>query len=254
MEDIFSMFSVFEPYTGIKYDILGFKVVFETLGIIIVELIIALIITAIRYRLKEKKDAIKLIEENFPTLKERLRTAYDNRDKENIIVKDLLAGVIIDLKPIKPSSLLNRRLVIIGIGAIVLTGSGSTYISVTDYHTDITPSKMSEVIESLPFSGSNSDLVPVEENGGTSADKSENNELFGEPAVIVVEGKDVDLKIPPGSGKGFTGQEEGKQINESFVTSGMYDPDAMASQSYYENLPEGYRSVIKSYFEQLAEE
>ncbi|AAM30067.1 DUF7502 family protein [Methanosarcina mazei] len=254
MEDIFSIFSVFEPYTGIKYDILGFKVVFETLGIILVELIIALIITAIRYKRKEKKDAIKLIEENFPTLKERLRTAYDNRDKENIIVKDLLGGVIIDLKPIKPSSLLNKRLVIIGLGAMLLTGSGSTYIAVTDYHTDITPTDFSEVIENLPFSGSNSDIVSVEENGGTSSDPQDNSELFGEPAVIVVEGKDVDLKIPPGAGQGFTSQEEGEQNNESFIQSDIYNPEAIASQSYYENLPEGYRSVIQSYFEQLAEE
>jgi hypothetical protein len=248
------MFSVFEPYTGIKYDFLGFKVVFETLGIILVELIITLIITAIRYKRKEKKDAIKLIEENFPALRERLRTAYDNRDKENIIVKDLLGGVIIDLKPIKPSSLLNRRLVIIGIGAMLLTGSGSTYIAVTDYHTDITPTVLGGVIEDLPFSGSDSDLVSVEENGGTSADKQDNNELFGEPAVIVVEGKEVDLKIPPGAGQGFTSQEDANQTNESFVQSDMYNPEAIASQSYYENLPEGYRSVIQSYFEQLAEE
>lgn len=254
MKDIFSIISTFEPYTGIKYNFLGFNVLFETLGIVLIELLLSVIITSIRYARKEKKDAIQLIEEEFPTLKERLRTAYDNRNTENIIVKDLIGGVIIDLMPIKSSSLLNQKLLIIGIGSMLLAGSGSTYIAVTDYHTDITPKDLPQVIEKIPLiSNSNTDLYQVEENGGTSDDKNQEN-LFGEPAVIVVEGKEVDLKIPPGAGQGFTSQEAGKQNNDSFIQSGSVDPEAAASKAYYENLPEGYRNVIQSYFEGLAEE
>lgn len=251
MEDIFSIISAFEPYTGIKYNFLGFKVLFETLGIILTELLLTAIITAVIYSRKEKKDAIKLIEENFPTLKERLRTAYDNRNTENVIVKDLIGGVTIDLKPIESLSLLNTKLITIGIGLMLLTGSGSTYIAVTDYHTDITPKDIPQAIEKL--SDSNADLYPVEENGGTSNNSSQEN-LFGKPAVIVMEGKEVDLKIPPGSGQGFTSQETGEQMNESFTQSGPVDTDTAASDAYYDNLPEGYRDVIQNYFEGLAEE
>jgi len=255
MQDVFSIINAFEPYTGIKYNFLGFNVLFETLGVVLIELLLSVIITVIRYTRKEKKDAIKLIEENFPTLNERLRTAYDNRNTENIIVKDLISGVIIDLIPIKPSSLLNQRLLIIGIGLMLLTGSGSTYIAVTDYHTGITPKDLPQVIEKIPLiSNSNNDLYQVEENGGTSNNESQEN-LFGEPAVIVVEGKEVDLKIPPGAGQGFTSQETGEQMNnDSFIQSGPVDPEAAASKAYYENLPEGYRNVIQNYFEGLAEE
>ena len=218
MEDIFSIISAFEPYTGIKYNFLGFRVLFETLGIILTELLLTAVITAVIYSRKEKKDAIKLIEENFPTLKEKLRTAYDNRNTENIIVKDLIGGVTIDLKPIKSLSLLNTKLLTIAIGLMLLTGSGTTYIEATDYHTDITPKDIPQVIENIPFvSDSNTDLYPVEENGGTSNNDSQEG-LFGEPAVIVVEGKEVDLKIPPGAGQGFTSKEEGDQTNASFTS------------------------------------
>jgi hypothetical protein len=93
----------------------------------------------------------------------------------------------------------------------------------------------------------------VEENGGTSNNDNQEN-LFGEPAVVVVEGKEVDLKIPPGAGQGFTSQEEGKQMDESFTQSGLVDTDTVASDAYYEKLPAGYRSVIQSYFKGLAEE
>lgn len=254
MEDIFSIVSAFEPYIGIKYNFLGFRVLFETLGIILVELLLTAIITAIIYSRKEKKDAITLIEGNFPILKERLRTAYDNRNTENIIVKDLIGGVIIDLKPIESLSLLNTKLLTIGLGLMLLTGSGTTYIAVTDYHTDITPKDIPQVIEKIPFvSGSNNNLYPVEGNGGTSNNDSQ-EELFGKPAVVVVEGKEVDLKIPPGAGQGFTSQEEGKQLNESFIQSGLVDTDTVASDAYYEKLPAGYRNVIQSYFKGLAEE
>jgi len=252
MGDIFSIISVFEPYTGIKYNFLGFKVLFETLGIILVELLLTAMVTAIRYSLKEKKDAIKLIEENFPVLKERLRTAYDNRNTDNIIVKDLIGSVTIALKPIEPLSLLNKRLLTIGIGSMLLMGLTATYIATTDYHTDITPKNIPQIV--APYvSGSNADLYPVAENGGTSNNESSKG-LSSKPEVIIVEGKEVDLKIPPGSGQGFTSQQEGNQTNELFIQSDLVNPEAVASQTYYENLPEGYRNVIQSYFEELAKE
>jgi hypothetical protein len=254
MRDIFLMFPAFEPYTGAKYSIFGSEIVFETLGLIIIGFIFSLILTAIRYYRAEKKDVISLIEEKYPVLKERMRTAYDNRDTDNIIVRDLIGGVIIDSKPVNSSVFLNRKKLAKDVLVTVFAVAFLAYVALTGYQTTISPTDFSEVIESLPFSGSDSDLVSVEENGGTSADPQDNNELFGEPAVIVVEGKDVDLKIPPGAGQGFTSQEEGEQNNESFVQSDMYNPEAIASQTYYENLPEGYRSVIQSYFEQLAEE
>ena len=254
MRDIFLMSPTFEPYTGAKYSILGFEIVFETLGLIITGFILSLILTAIKHLRAEKKDAISFIEEKYPVLKERMRTAYDNRNTDNIIVRDLIGGVIIDSRPVNSSVFLNRKKlakdVLVTVFAVVVLA----YVAQTGYQTTFSPTDFSEVIENLPFAGSNSDLVSVEENGGTSSDPQDNSELFGEPAVIVVEGKDVDLKIPPGAGQGFTSQEEGEQNNESFIQSDIYNPEAIASQTYYENLPEGYRSVIQSYFEQLAEE
>lgn len=254
MRDIFLMSPTFEPYTGAKYSILGFEIVFETLGLIITGFILSLILTAIKHLRAEKKDAISFIEEKYPVLKERMRTAYDNRNTDNIIVRDLIGGVIIDSRPVNSSVFLNRKKlakdVLLTVFAVVVLA----YVAQTGYQTTFSPTDFSEVIENLPFSGSNSDIVSVEENGGTSSDPQDNSELFGEPAVIVVEGKDVDLKIPPGAGQGFTSQEEGEQNNESFIQSDIYNPEAIASQTYYENLPEGYRSVIQSYFEQLAEE
>jgi len=248
------MFSTFEPYTGAKYNILGFEVIFETLGLIFLAFALSLILTAVRHYRAEKKDAISLIEEIHPALKERLRTAYDNRNTDNIIVRDLIGGVIIDSKPVNSSSFLNRKKLAKDLFVIVFAVSILAYVAGTGYQTTLSPTDLNGVIENIPFvSDSDSELFPVEENGGTSNNESQ-EDLFGEPAVIVVEGKEVDLKIPPGAGQGFTRQEAGEPMNESFIQSGLVNPEAAASQAYYENLPEGYRNVIQSYFEGLAEE
>ncbi len=253
MRDLFLMFSTFEPYTGAKYNILGFGVVFETLGLIFLAFALSIILTAIRHYRAEKKDAISLIEETHPVLRERLRTAYDNRNTDNIIVRDLIGGVIIDSKSVQSSSFLNRRKLAKDLFVIVFAVSILAYVAGTGYQTTLSPTDLNGVIDKLPFSDSSSDLYPVEENGGTSNNTSQEN-IFGEPAVIVVEGKEVDLKIPPGSGQGFTSQETAEQMNNSFIQSGLVNPEATASQAYYENLPEGYRNVIQNYFEGLAEE
>lgn len=253
MKDIFSIIPTFEPYTGKKYSFLGFKVVFETLVISFIELFFAGLITGIRYRRKEKKGAIKLIEEKFPILKERLGTAYDNRKEDNIIVKDLIESVGTGLKLIKPSELLNKKLLKIGIAAVLLTSLTSVYITAQDVHTEISPKDLSEVIENIPFISGNSDNS-AEEEGGTSEDKQSGEDIFGEPSIIVVEGTEVDLTIPTGTEMGSTSMEEGEKRDEAFVQSETYDPEAIASQSYYENLPEGYKNVIQNYFEELAED
>lgn len=254
MRDIFLMIDTFEPYTGAKYSIPGSEIVFETLGLIILAFTFSLILTAFRYYRAKKKDAISLIEEKYPVLRERMRTAYDNRDMDNIIVRDLIGGVIIDSKPVKSSVFLNRKKLAKDLLVTLFAVTLLAYVAHTGYQAPVGPLDLEEVIETIPFPGSDSNLISVEENGGTSGDPQNNEGLFGEPAVIIIEGKEVDLKIPPGGGEGFTSQEEGEPKNNTFIQSDVYNPEAVASQAYYENLPEGYRSVIQSYFEQLAEE
>ena len=123
MRDLFLMFSTFEPYTGAKYNILGFGVIFETLGLIFLAFVFSLILTAIRYITELKRKMLfPLLEEKYPVLKERLRTAYDNRNTDNIIVRDLIGGVIIDSKPVKSSSFLNRRKLAKNLLVIVFAG------------------------------------------------------------------------------------------------------------------------------------
>lgn len=59
--------------------------------------------------LKYRADAniIKLIENRYPSLRERLGALYDSRDEKNIVVDDLAASVNSDMDSVKYSSFIS---------------------------------------------------------------------------------------------------------------------------------------------------
>jgi len=257
MDAVFSMISTFELYTGSTYRFLGFPVPFETLGLIAAAVILSLLITVLLHLRNEKTDAIQLIEDKYPSLRERLRTAYDNRSLSNIIVDRLMSAVLSDTSAVRASSFLNKKRLAFGITALIVTSSLFAFITTSGYRTDITPQDVLQIVENLPLIQEEEeekpqDLFPVGEDSESDEGGGEN--LFGEPAIIVVEGKEIDLTLPPGAGVGFSIREEAERREYEFERSSAYDISVISSQAYYENLPEGYQDIIKTYFEEMAKE
>jgi Leucine-rich repeat (LRR) protein len=232
MIDIFSMIGIFNTNVGTERTFLIFTVTFELLGIIFFEILLAAVITLVLLKFRTKINAIKII--------------------DHIIVNHLVDEVVTTLKSVDILSLLNTRLLKISILLVLITGFTIIYITDINYHTGISPEVIVSAVTSNN-SSSNSTIYPVVENGGTSNNVSDNSNssLYGPPQVIVVQGKPVDLTIPPGTGQGFTNQQDANQTNHTFIQSAPIDPTTIAAPSYTETLPEGYDNTIKSYFEQL---
>ena len=257
MEDVFSMMSTFELYTGSTYQFIGHSIPFETLGLAVAAIILSLIITIILHIRDKKSNAIDLVENKYPILFERLRTAYDNRKNSNIIVDNLLNNVMSDTRSVRSSSFMNKKRLAFGIIALLATSSLLTYVTITDYRTEVTPEDLIQIIEELPLPSSQEEeetevLLP-EGEGDTEGDEGGTENLFGEPAIIVIEGEEIDLTLPPGAGLGFTIKDEGEIRTEEFERSSAYDISIISSQAYYESLPEGYDNIIKAYFEEMAQ-
>ncbi len=257
METIFSMISTFELYTGSTYQLIDYSIPFETLGLAVVSVILSLIITIILHIRDKKSNAINLVESKYPILFERLRTAYDNRKSSNVIIDNLLNNVMSDTKSVRSSSFLNKKRLAFGILALVATSSFFTYVTISDYHTEVTPEDLIQIIEELPLIQEEEEtqpegLLPEDGDGGES-DEGGSENLFGEPAIIVIEGEEIDLTLPPGAGIGFSGSTEGEIRTEEFERSSAYDISVISSQAYYESLPEGYDNIIKAYFEEMAQ-
>lgn len=250
MNTLFSSMNTFEVYAGSKYSILGLQVGFESIVLFLASLIISLPIAAIIHIRDRKINTVRVIEEKNSLLKERLSTAYDNRHVSNIIVNDLSRNVAEIVIKLQPTNFLNMARIYQGVACLLIISSSFTYVTVAGVHSNIDPSQLVDNIGNKD-PGSGTDLAVMEETTDDSGNESTEN-LLGEPTVVVVEGKQVDLTLPPGTGTGFTQGEQANSTPEGFTPSSAYDISVISSSIYSEELPEGYESIIKQYFEEMA--
>ncbi|WP_342305317.1 hypothetical protein [Methanolobus sp. ZRKC5] len=255
MDKAFAMMSTFEVRAGTSYDFAGISIAFETVALAFISAFLALILTFLIHRRDDRTGILLVVEEKYPNLQEKLRTAYDNRDTDNIIVKDLLNIVSSGISKVQSSAFLRRRRLTLGLVLILISASTLGIIMSNDIRTGVGPDDFEKLLEDaglLPDDDNTpDDLYDIDDQTSDTGD-SGNENLTGETAIIVVEGTEVDLTLPPGTGTGFSNQQEAEEADEDFDQSSPYEISIISSQAYYEELPEGYESVIKSYFEEMA--
>ncbi|MDP2215837.1 MAG: hypothetical protein Q8J68_00875 [Methanolobus sp.] len=243
----------FEVRLETSYDVAGLSIAFATVVLLAVSALLSLLLTLIVHRKDDKTGAILLIEKKYPSLRERLRTAYDNKDVDNIIVNDLDQKVLLSIAQLGSIVLLSKKILTLALMGVVVSSTIVTVVTFYDIRIgDITTNDWKDLIDNLPFvpdSSNGDDFFEIDED---SEESTGTENLTGPSAVIVVEGKEVDLSLPPGSGVGFSPGNDTEQDTD-FVPSSSYEIDAISSETYYESFPAGYETVIKSYFEKMAE-
>ncbi|MFW5987380.1 MAG: DUF7502 family protein [Methanohalophilus sp.] len=251
MENAFGLVRALELYVGKSYDVASLTISFSTIALLLISIGVSLTVTLLLYRREKSTSIILLAEEKYPALKERLRTAYDNRNLNNVIVKDLIYSVLEGTKEIHSSAFLDRKKLKVTLILLIFTTSALGIVIYSDFRTDITPEGMKEVIDNIPGIPGNGD-TPEDyfPSDGEGNDNGREN-ITGEPAVVVVEGEEVDLSIPPGSESGFTPTGEEDENQPEFKPSSSYEVGQMTAPAYLEELPKGYEPIIKSYFEEL---
>ncbi|WMW24858.1 hypothetical protein RE474_12355 [Methanolobus sediminis] len=259
IDQVFPYISSFEVRAGTSYDILGASIAFETVALSLIAAFFSLIITVIRHLRDDKTKAIPLIEEQNPELHEKLRTAYDNSDENNLIVADLLSSVSSKIAVIASSALLTKRKLVIGVVLILLSGITTVYIIDNDIRTNLfDQGQLGDLVNNIPGLGngdssSGNDVYVFDDSGNEDSSSSGTENLTGDTAIIVQDGKEVDLTIPAGSGVGFEEGDTSEESDTDFDQSSPYERSIISAQTYDEELPEGYESIIKEYFEALAE-
>lgn len=253
MEMVFELFPVLEVYSSASISILGASFSYPEISLFVISLACGLLLTFILHIRDDKRGTIDLVEEKYPVMRERLSTAYDNREINNIVVTDLQENVARASVNVIPAAFLNKKRMYVGFLSLLIAISLLTYVSVSEYRISSTPQDIKDLIDPLlpNNEGDGSDLAVMEETSDDSGNQSEEN-LIGEPVVVVVEGKEVDLTLPPGTGTGFTQGEQANSTPEGFTPSSAYDISVISSSIYSEELPEGYESIIKQYFEEMA--
>lgn len=182
-----------------------------------------------------------LIEKKYSELKEKLRTAYDNREESNIILDTLKSDVSGALDKVSSSQILTSgklmsRLIITVIflaGTITIAQNPDIYKipdkTIEDSINTITGSE-SGGNQSFDMTGNPQDFDKAGQDGGGN--------IKGNPQIATIEGKNIDLTIFPGYEQGFE-LKDVSQTQNQFIKSAAFPVDILGS-----NVSDGGYSIL----------
>ena len=236
-------------FESILNSVIFFLVVYFLLSLVnlfpISAIIPAIIYFAIRLRVNFKSDKRKIVESKYEPLKEKLRTAADNVNKENPVVNELEEEVVYDLKHVGLSSFIHTKQIsykifttILLSFAIVLATTMNLYI--VDLNKFL--SNFPEFLENInPRRADNILLGEINE--------SEN--IYGDSKLAILGNQEIDIKIRPVNYEVNVREEgdvEQKQFDEIFPREVAVEQ----SSAFEEKIPEEEQELVKSYFNKLA--
>ena len=202
--------------------------------VMVASLLFSALVVIILYLTKNRIDTIEMIESRYEWLRERLRTAWDCRDEDNVVASDLVAQVTSKLREVNVGSFLDRRYLAGRLLVSIVLVAALMGLTATDTHTGITPEDITRIVEEFGTE------IP---ESITDTEKSQNGgldeELYGETSVASIEGENVELVIIPGLGTAVTIRHAGEEEELQFVPSQTYPVDVVASNA----ADESYRAV-----------
>lgn len=248
---LFNLYEIFYYIPGIER--LSISHIFPSiywfnLGLMAAQALVLTLLINLVYRLFDRANKFNLInflETSFPELRTKLSTAYDNRRNINVVTKRLLEDVHSQLAGIKISKIVPKNQIFRSFLIFLLVSGTVTFCIYEGFSFNVSPGRLIENLrDSIPDLNAR---AAYEENDETIKDPR-----YGIEAVIIKNGDQVEMKINPTLGLGFTSRiDEGteKKFNES---SDRFNEKFKYSQTYSENLPEEYEPLIKQYFEALS--
>ncbi|MBN2518853.1 MAG: hypothetical protein JXB14_08435 [Candidatus Altiarchaeota archaeon] len=215
---------------------------------------------------KIKGSPIRSLEGANPKLRERLRTAYDNRQSDNFIVRDLMRDVSEDLLNMDTDRLLNLQ-------------RATLYISLIIILIFLLLAMVFVGFEGIPgLGGSSSNYGGSGGAGGGGSDSSGGGgggsggdaeketspemgagmggpkNIYSDVSMATIEGEELELELHPEyGGENRIGSEKPKgqealgEVRSTFVQS-------TAAESYTENIPTRVEEIVRNYFQKLTEE
>jgi len=196
-----------------------------------VAIITALIISTLLHKKDKKTNVIRLIENKYPELNERLSTAYDNRDESNIIVDSLKTFVSESMTPVSPSMLMSKGLIISKIMITVIFLAGMAFISLNPQGIQIPQNTLDNMTKAITGQDQNTtgliDITGRPENMDNMAAKG-SGDIFGKPKIASIEGKNIDLTLYTGDNTGTTVSDYNPTSNQ-FIKSPAFPVDILGS-------------------------
>ena len=182
----------------------------------------------------------------YPELDEPLRTAYDNRGIENVVVDDLAEMVTAEMDEIAYSSFLNRKRITSRVVLIILLALFIVSLAVANF--SVAESARGVQLPLIGGGGSEGgggggDLIDGEGTGSSG-------DIYGEPSVASIEGTNLDLTMYTGIGSEFSIREVSETAAQEFTESPTFPVEVTGSGTSQEQITDA--ELVGRYFEELA--
>ncbi len=237
IKKIFIQFKCIEIVLDLIIILLSGFLIFNYIGvksmwIMSLSLLIYFVITL---KINFNKNIMKIIEEHYPFLKERLSTAYDNKEEKNVMIEDLARDISTDMDKVRYSSFISTKR--LGIRVVIVLLLVTIVLS---SNIIISPLISEQITESFAPE-SKPDIM----SGGSDAN------IFGEPSFVRIGNETLGLIVYSGTASEQKLPGNNKQVFDYSQLFPMEEAIASSSQMYTEAIPVVYQQIVKNYFTNL---
>ena len=227
----------------------------------------------------------KRITQRYPSLDERLQTAYDNRERSNLIINRLISDVSQRMDNISYSSFVESKNISLKVFMIIFLLFALLTINFfhirevsLNFQKDLSKfidtalststendkgffgnrdewemSKESSKNEQEKIGGESGGKIPGFSEGpipgmGGGAGETPGGDIYGAPSSARIEGQDIEMEVHPEYG----GEIDIKDVNEEVNAVEFKLPEEIKSSYIPEQEPIEYEEIIRRYFEKLS--
>ncbi|MFZ3166068.1 MAG: hypothetical protein WA130_00535 [Candidatus Methanoperedens sp.] len=206
----------------------------------VLAIFIAVLLSILLHRKDSKLNVIRIIENKYPDLNEKLRTAYDNRDESNVIVDSLKTIVSESMKVVSPSNLLAKSRIISKVIITIIFIAGMVFISNNPQEYQIPENTLSNITKTFTGQENNTGLIDItgRPENSDAIGSNGSGDIFGKPKIASIEGKNIDLTLYSGLDTGFDVRDTSQTSNQ-FIKSAAFPVDILGS-----NVSDGGYSML----------
>ena len=189
---------------------------------------------------RKKPDMFSLL---GPELSEKAKTAYDNREVDNLPMQSLAKELKVKLVGIKPLQIFDKRQISYRAIVVVLLSVVAILLAQSEI---VTPADFQSLVDLKDKAVGAFQTEPTAPPN-TNSERNLSGNLFGNPSLAVLNENKLDIVLTPGVGAGSIARNT-EPVQRVFQQSQAGEAAAVPSELYIESLPPQNKEIIKKYF------
>ena len=207
----------------------------------ILAIIPTLVYVGIKVYVNSKSDKRLIVESKYAPLKEKLRTAADNINKDNPVVNELEEEVISYLKNVGLSSFIQAK----GVSYKIFAAIALSFIIVLSTTLNLYIVDLNKFLSNLPDVLDN--IGSKRSANSVLGETNESEDIYGESKLAVLGDKPIDIRIKPVNYE-VNVREEGDVQKKQFDEIFPKDVNVEQASALEEKIPEEQQELVKNYF------